>query len=278
VTPGDTSVVSTPRTGFAYLDEPREQGAVLALAHRGGAPRPELVGLENTMKAFESAVGLGYRYLETDVHATSDREVVAFHDLDLMRLTGGPGRLGDLTWSEAATMLVGGTEAIPRLVDLLEAFPDARFNVDLKTASVVEPMVDLIVHGRLQDRLCIGAFNERVMRRFRRLLATAGSPPVATSCGVAAATAVAFAPGGRHLLPLFGDPGVVLQVPPRHKGFRVIDRAFVRRAHAAGRQVHAWTINDRAEMEHLLDLDVDGIFTDRTDLLRDVLVDRGRWF
>jgi glycerophosphoryl diester phosphodiesterase len=265
-----------PRTGFPYLDEPRDHGAVLALAHRGGALHPDNVGLENTLKAFEGAVGLGYRYLETDVQATADGRLLAFHDTVLDRVTDRTGPIADRTYGEVADVLVGGREPIPLLTDLLEAFPEVRFNVDLKSRTSVEPMVDLVVRTGAHDRLCVGSFDERLLRRFRARIAARSSRPVATSCGVLT-TAALLSGAARALRPLLRDTGAVFQVPHRHRGVRVVDRRFVARAHALGRHVHVWTVNQRAEMEHLLDLGVDGLITDRTDVLREVLVGRGQW-
>ena len=266
-----------PRTGFAFLDEPVEAGGVVAMAHRGGAPDPALLDLENTMKAFQSAVSLGYRYLETDVHSTRDGQLLAFHDRAFDRVTDRSGSVSDATHAEVAAILVGGTEPIPRLEDLLEAFPDARFNVDLKSPAAVEPMVDLVERTRAHHRLCVGSFEERAIRRFRARLAARSSIPVATSTGILAPTVLKLIPGGRHLQRLLRDDGAVFQVPHRRYGRTVVDERFVHRAHALGRHVHVWVINDRAEMGHLLDLGVDGIITDQTDVLRDVLVERGQW-
>ena len=271
------SGASRPRTGFRFLDDPVERGGILAFAHRGGAGHPDVAGLENTMHAFEHAVALGYRYLETDVHATRDSQLIAFHDPVLERMTGSPQRLGDLTYADLRTLLVGGREEIPRLIDLVEAFPRARFNVDLKSAGAIEPMVDLVVRAQAQDRVCVGAFDERILRRFRSRLAARGSRPVATCCGVFSATALLFRRPGRRVQRLLRDSGAAYQVPVRRGRLRVVDRHYVRNAHALGRHVHVWTVDERAEMERLLDLGVDGLITDRTDLLRDVLVERGLW-
>ena len=275
MTPGGGA--TRPRTGFPFLDEPVERGGILAFAHRGGAGHPDLVGLENTMHAFKHAVALGYRYLETDVHATRDGQLIAFHDPVLERMTGSPERIGDQTYADLRAMLVGGREEIPRLVDLLEAFPQARFNVDLKSPGAVEPMVDLIVRTAAHDRVCVGAFDERILRRFRSRLAARGSRPVATCCGVVSAAVLLLRGPGRRAQHLLRDTGAAYQVPLRRGRFRVVDRNYVDNAHALGRHVHVWTVDERAEMEHLLDLGVDGVITDRTDLLRDVLVERGLW-
>jgi glycerophosphoryl diester phosphodiesterase len=100
---------------------------------------------------------------------------------------------------------------------------------------------------------------------------------VATSCGVVTVAVARFAPGGRHVQQLLADPGVAYQVPVRHRGLRVVDERFVARSHATGRHVHVWTVDDPGEMEHLLDLGVDGLISDRPDLLREVLRARGLW-
>ena len=269
--------MSTPRTGFAYLDEPRNNGQVVALAHRGGAPASGDPDPENTLAAFASAVRLGYRYLETDVHATRDGHLLAFHDALLDRVTDRVGRVRDHTYAEICSARVSGRESIPRLSDLVEALPQARWNVDLKSPQSVDPLVALIARMKMHDRMCVGSFSERTLRRFRSRAKALGGPEVATSCGVGAVTALKVAPGRGRLERLLADSGVVCQVPHVHRGIRVVDRRFVERAHASGRHVHVWTVNDRAEMEHLLDLGVDGVVTDRTDVLRDVLVARGLW-
>ncbi len=269
---------SSPRTGFPFLDEPRERGEVIAFAHRGGALHPDVVGLENTLRGFRSAVGLGYRYLETDVHATSDGELLTFHDAHLDRVTDRVGALAEQRYADVASALVGGSEPIPRLVDLLETFPEARFNVDVKSAGGVEPLVELIARTGVQDRILVGSFDERVLRSFRVRMAARSSVPVATSCGILAAAGMAFLPLGDRVPALVRDTGAALQVPHRFRDrVRVVDAAFVRRAHASGRHVHVWTIDERDEIEEMLDLGVDGIFTDRTDVLRDVLVRRALW-
>jgi glycerophosphoryl diester phosphodiesterase len=272
--------VTTPRTGFPYLDEPRERGKVLALAHRGGALHPDHVGFENTMRAFRAATALGYRYLETDVHATEDGQLLAFHDDRLDRVTDQVGLILEHRYDALAAALVGSSEPIPRLSDLLEELPDANVNVDLKAPGAVEPMVDLIRRMAVHERVCVGSFSEQVLRRFRSRLRAelgAGAARVATTAGVLAAGVLAFVPHGDRLTRLLRDPGPVLQVPHVFRGVRVVDGAMIRRAHADGRHVHVWVVDEPAEMEHLIDLGVDGLITDRTDVLKDVLLARGLW-
>jgi glycerophosphoryl diester phosphodiesterase len=269
----DTARVTRPRTGLAFLDEGLDRpGTVLAFAHRGGAFHPEIEGLENTLAAFEHAVALGYRYLETDVHATSDGVLLAFHDAVLDRVTDRVGRIADLSYDEVRSVRIGDREEIPRLTTLLEAFPDARFNIDIKSDSAVAPLAELVRRTRAHDRVCVGAFSDGRIRDFRRQM----DRRVATTCGVGAVIGTRFAPARRVARALRGV-GDVLQVPHRRGPLRVVTPELIRRAHDAGRPVHVWTVDDTDEMHHLLDLGVDGLMTDRTDVLRDVLVARGQW-
>ena len=262
-----------PRTGLPFLDTGRDQpGAVLAFAHRGGAGHPDLIGLENSLVAFEHAVRLGYRYLETDVHVTRDGTLVAFHDRLLDRVTSGRGSLATATSTDVALALIGDREPIPRMADLLEQLPRARFNIDLKSDRAVRPLADLVEHTGAHDRVCIGAFSERRLATFRRLVRR----PVATSYGPVGVTVSRYAPRQLAALLLRGR-GDALQVPHRHRGVRIVTAGFVGRAHAAGKPVHVWVVDDPDEMDLLLDLGVDGLMTDRTDVLRSVLVRRGQW-
>ena len=148
--------MTRPRTGFPFLDAGLDQpGAVLAFAHRGGAFHPDLEGLENTLTAFEHAVELGYRYLETDVHATRDGVLLAFHDAALDRVTSHTGSIADTGYDELAEVVVGERERIPTLASLLERFPDTCFNIDIKAERAVEPLADLVRRTRAHDRVCV---------------------------------------------------------------------------------------------------------------------------
>ena len=263
-------------TGRPYLDYVLEQpGSVIAMAHRGGALHPEIPGVENTLHAFEHAVGLGYRYLETDVHATRDGVLLAFHDAALDRVTDATGLLAELSAEQVSAARIREEHAVPTMLELFEAFPAVRFNIDLKAPGAVAPLVELVERTRAHDRVCVGSFSDRRLRQFRR--ATGGR--VATSAGP------------QEVLRLLSRtsrlPGAqALQVPWRRRGFTLVTRGLVRRAHAAGLHVHVWTgdehsawdsIDDPESLEHLLDLGVDGLIVDRTDVLKDVLTRRGQW-
>jgi glycerophosphoryl diester phosphodiesterase len=266
--------VSSSPTGFPYLDEPpRLPGGVLAFAHRGGAYHPDIEGLENTMAAFQHAVDLGFEYLETDVHVTRDGVLLAFHDQVLDRVSDRSGAIVDLTHAEVAEALVGGQERVPTMVELVDAFPRSRFNIDLKSDGAVAPLADLIAERDLWDRVLVGSFVPRRLNEFRAR--TRGRVP--TSAHPLEVLAFRVLPSGRLADRLTRGRVAALQVPHRRGRWTLVTPGLVRRAHAAGKHVHVWTIDDPAEMRELLDRGVDGLMTDRTDILRDVLTDLGLW-
>ncbi|WP_367281733.1 glycerophosphodiester phosphodiesterase [Ilumatobacter sp.] len=241
-----------------FLDWP----GPIAFAHRGGTSEHP----ENTMPAFGHAVDLGYTYLETDVHVTSDGVLVAFHDADLTRTCGRPGVIDRLPWSEVSTARVDGREPIPLFEDLMEQFPDARVNVDCKADSAVDALVASLRRLDCLDRVCIGGFSDRRLRRLRSLLGDG----LCSSFGPAQIAALRYT--GR--VPWGGQAA---QVPVRQGPVTIVNERFVDRAHRGGLQVHVWTIDDPAEMRRLLDLGVDGLMTDRPAVLKQVLVERGEW-
>jgi glycerophosphoryl diester phosphodiesterase len=248
-----------------YLDAPRP----LAFAHRGGAA----VGDENTPAAFARAISAGYRYVETDVHATADGVVVVFHDATLDRMLGRPGRVRDVRWADLRSVRVGGAAVVPRLEDVLEEWPKVRFNIDVKADPAVGPTVDLVRRAGVLDRVLLASFSDRRLAAIR----TAFGPGLATSMGQREVTRLWLA--ARLRLPVRIPPGVVAaQVPWRQGPITVVDRPFLRLAHRLGLQVHVWTIDEPRAMHHLLDLGVDGIMTDRIEILREVCTARGAWF
>jgi len=225
------------------------------------------------MAAFERAVRAGYRYLETDVHATSDGVAVFFHDDTLQRMFGHPGRLEDLSYADIASLREDGESMVPRVVDALDAWPDCRFNIDIKADSAVDPTIEAIWKLNARDRVLLASFSDRRIRWVRQVC----GPRQATSMGQREVASLRIASlHGRGLAAFV--PGVAaVQVPVRYARVRVVDQRFVRYSHRLGLQVHVWTIDDPAEMHELLDLGVDGIMTDRIEVLRDVLIARGAW-
>jgi glycerophosphoryl diester phosphodiesterase len=246
-----------------YLDHP----GPIAFAHRGGAAH----GLENTMAQFRRAVAAGYRYIETDVHATTDGKLVAFHDATLDRVTDGAGRIADLPWEEVRHARVAGSEPVPLFEDALEEFPDVRWNVDVKAEPALGPLLDLIERTDAWDRICVGSFSEARVVRAQRL----AGPRLATSYGTRGVLNLRLRSWG--IPAAVRRSAVAAQVPVSQSGIPVVDHRFVRTAHALGLQVHVWTINEPDRMHRLLDLGVDGIMTDHIDTLRKVLEERGTW-
>ncbi|GAA3154127.1 glycerophosphodiester phosphodiesterase [Nonomuraea salmonea] len=254
---------------FAFLDHP----GPLAFAHRGGAAE----GAENSVAAFERAIGLGYTYLETDAHATSDGVLLAFHDHTLDRVTDQRGRISELPYRAVKRARINGVHEIPLLEDLLGTWPEHRFNIDVKEWAAIGPLAEAVRRTNAYDRVCLTSFNdERLLaarRALRREVCSALGPR-----GVAALRAAATTSGYGRMLARLSRAGVpCAQVPVGFRGLRVTTRRLVRTAHALGMQVHVWTINDTARMEQLLDLGVDGIMTDNVTGLRDVLDRRGLW-
>ncbi|MEW6153021.1 MAG: glycerophosphodiester phosphodiesterase [Actinomycetota bacterium] len=256
---------------WAFLDHP----GPIAFAHRGGAS--ELP--ENTMAAFEHAVDMGYRYLETDVHVTADGVVVAFHDSSLDRVTDRTGRIAELPWSEVRrARVVGrpggnasdGDHRIPLIEDVLAAWPDVRVNIDPKADRSVSPLVEVLRRTQSFDRVCVAAFSDRRLARFRRLTGgqvCTGMGPVEIARLRAASVAGVAGPLG----------GACVQVPVAVGRATVVDQRFVDAAHRRGLPVHVWTVDDEHEIGRLLDLGVDGIMTDRPAVLKDVLARRDQW-
>lgn len=218
------------------------------------------------MPAFQHAVDLGYRYVETDVQVTADGVLVAFHDDDLLRTCGRDARISQLPWSEVRTALVDGEAPIPLLEDLLGAWPDLRVNIDCKTDAAVDALVAALRRTDSLHRVCVGSFDDARLRRLRRAL----GPGLCTSLGQREVARLRFGLMRR-------TPAHAAQVPTHHGRLTVTTEGFVRRATAMGLHVHVWTIDEPAEMHRLLDLGVHGLMTDRLTVLRDVLEQRQLW-
>lgn len=249
---------------FPFLDWP----GPLAFSHQGarwdGGPG------ENTMSAFEAAIGLGYRYLETDVHATSDGVLVVMHDDTLDRVTDRIGTIGEMPWSEVRQARINGTEPVPLLEDLLGLWPEVRVNIDPKHDAAVAPLIEAIKRTNSIDRVCIGAFSDKRLARIQEEL----GPRVCTSMGPRQVARLVAASRG---LPHGTFTAACVQVPPSRGPVSLVNRRFLKAAHERGLQVHVWTIDEPEHMRSLLDLGVDGIMTNRPDILKQVLDERDAW-
>lgn len=239
-------------------------------SHRGFSPD----GAENSLAAFQAAVDLGYTHLETDARATADGVAIAFHDPMLDRVTNHTGRLLELTWAQVRQARILGREPIPSLEDVLAGFPGARFNIDVKSDAAIGPTLDALRRTNSWRRVRLAAFSHRRVRVLRRAagpeVAGALSPPEVAALKLGRLRWPAGLAGSAELPP-------AAQVPLGSAALPLVTRRFVTAAHRLGLQVHAWTINTRSEMTALFDLGVDAVMSDRADLLREVLRERGAW-
>ncbi|MHA7145259.1 glycerophosphodiester phosphodiesterase family protein [Arthrobacter sp. TmT3-37] len=258
---------------FPYLDNRsglRPGGLPLALSHRGFAPD----GGENTMAAFERAVDLGFGYLEIDVRASSDGVVMVFHDGDLDRVAGVGGPIAARTALDLGALSIGGHGGIPTLEAVLVRWPRLRLNIDVKSDDCVRPFAELVNRLGVHDRVLVASFSDRRRLAVLRLLGR----PTASSAGMAVNTLV-------KLLAPLGLAGAVariarvqaLQVPETYRGVRVVTGRFLRACRAGGLQVHVWTVNERREMDRLLDLGADGLVSDAADVLAACMAARSAW-
>lgn len=251
----------------------------IAFAHRGGGGEAP----ENTLAAFEIAVALGYRYLETDVHLTRDGVLVAFHDERLDRVTDRTGAIAELGIAEVEAADAGHTFSpdrgrtfpfrgcgirVPRLEAILARWTDARVNIDPKSDACVEPLVALLDRLGAWERVCVGSFSDRRLHRIRAL----ARGRACTSMGPHAVALARLTTASGVMRRLGAD---CIQVPISRGPIPIVTERFIAAAHSARLPVHVWTINEETTINELLDLEVDGIMTDRLRVLRDVLTRRG---
>lgn len=241
----------------------------LAIAHRGGMA----LAPENTLAAFERTTALGVRYLETDVHTTRDGHLLCFHDRSLRRVTGHDARVAEVDLAWTRRLRVHGTEPVPTLAEAMHAFPDACFAVDLKDPGSVGAMALMLrTNPGWADRLCVASPWARWVLRLQ-----AEVPAVTTALGWRSLTTLVACSHSRTRPPAEVARGTFAHLPYRLGRFPVYAERVVAQAHDLGLRVNVWTVNDAPTMQVLLDAGVDGIITDRPDLLRDVLVGRGQW-
>jgi glycerophosphoryl diester phosphodiesterase len=248
----------------------REQRGPLAIAHRGGAG----LAAENTLEAFARSYALGLRCLETDVRITADGQLVAFHDATLRRVTGVGGRVSRHTLEQLVQMPVLGGQPVLPLPALLAAHPDCRFIIDVKDRESIPALAQLLVESGAADRVCAaGAWDSWLLALRHRV-----GPELTTALSWRALTRlVTSSRTARRLVGSDPGAGCYAHVPLRLGRFPVFADDLVARAHDAGIKVIVWTVNEPASMHRLLDCGVDGVITDRPDLLREVLISRGQW-
>lgn len=259
--------------------DPARWNSPVPIAHRGS----RTLWPENTDVSFQGAYDLGYRHFETDLHLTADGVLVCFHDDTVDRTTNGTGLVGRLTLGELQELDAGYRHRtyegfpfrgkgvrVPTLEWLLTTFSDTSLVVDLKTDGLAEPLAALVDDLDVYERLIVGSFSDQRLTEFREI--TDGRVPVSSGSALSRLWVLASRVGRG----VAGDASA-LQVPTHLRGVRVVDEKLVKAAHEGGLQVHVWTVNERTEMIRLLDMGVDGLVTDRPDVLKDLLGERGEW-
>jgi len=233
----------------------------LAIAHRGGAG----LAAENTLDAFGRSYALGVRYLETDVRVSADGVCLAFHDATVDRVLGGSGSVRDTHSSHLRR------RGVPTIAEALDAFPDACFTIDVKDEAAIAPLARTLRDSDAAHRVCAAGAWDGWLARLRDEV----GPELTTALGWRSlATLLASTPAG-VVPPWWHDPGRFAHVPARLAD--LLSRRLLARAHTLGVRVIVWTVNDPGRMHRLLDTAVDGIITDRPDLLREVLIARDQW-
>jgi glycerophosphoryl diester phosphodiesterase len=235
----------------------------LVIAHRGLARDYP----ENTLPAFAAGLEAGADILETDVHVSKDGQVIVAHDSTLDRVAGLPGRIADYTAQQLADIDLGGGIGFPTLVELLEAFPQAKINIDVKTPEAVPAFVDAIIQLRATERVLVASFDEA-----SRVSAVSQLDGVATSASkkhFLPGLMCSLATGGKCLANIFDGIDAV-QAPVFYLGVKIVSKRFVSQLTQIGKQFHVWTINDADQMATLFDLGVTGIMTDRADVAVEV--------
>ncbi|GAA1988307.1 glycerophosphodiester phosphodiesterase family protein [Microbacterium pumilum] len=252
------------------MTHPWFQGTTVprVLAHRGLVTQADAshAVAENSFAAVAAAHAAGCVYVESDCHLTSDGVVVLFHDADLTRVTGDPRRVADVTVRELEALMAGRGGLIT-LAQALDAFPDVRFNLDVKAPTAAGAVGTIIAPHA--DRVLVTSFSDARRRDALAAAETAGSGILpATSAGTSTIVRllVAVAAHSDRLVsrPLRGIDAI--QVPERKGRVRVVTPRLIDAAHRSGVEVHVWTVNDPADMRRLVDMGVDGIVTDRADV------------
>ena len=250
----------------------------IAFAHQGG----NKISPGNTIFAFEKAAELGVDILEMDAHITKDGILVIIHDEDVDRTTNGTGLVEEMTLAEIKELDAGyrWTDddgetypyrgqgiTIPTLEEIFQTFPDYPVNIEIKKTegSIAEPLCEIIYEYDMQNKILIASFHDERMAEFREVC-----PEIATAAGKNETTKFVLL-NYAFLGGLYSPAEFAFQVPESNSGILVVRPGFIRGAHQRNLQVHIWTPNTREELQKFIDMGVDGIMTDRPDILMELL-------
>ena len=230
----------------------------IGLSHRGNSKK----FIENSFEAFNSVIQMGYRYIETDLRMTLDKEVIAFHDADLKRLFNLDLQVKNLTFNEIANLFKEKNCNLLTLKDALRKFPRIHFNIDLKVEEVIQDSIKVVADLNAFDRVCFASFHSsrtrKVLRHNQNAIISMGMKDVA-------------------LFKFFNlnDKNIkIIQIPLKWKGIKILTRNLIKKANISNLLVHVWTINDRKTINNLIDLGVNGIVTDEPELLMEIMKER----
>ena len=235
------------------------QSGVSISAHRGGSEDAP----ENTLESFKYALDLGSSYIETDVQLSADGIPYIFHDDDLIRLLGMDVTFNSLHSNEIEQLKLFESYQIPKLETALTQFPNALFQIDLKTDEVALPAMRVIKNLNAFDRICIASFSSNRLEKVRN-----DFPETCLSMGPKEILKLLLASFGLYNQKV---PGDCLQIPIYQYGIKLVTKRFVKYVQSIGLKIHVWTINDENTMRELIDLGVDGIITDRPKVLNKIL-------
>jgi len=269
-------LVSKPAAELPYYQA--ESNRPLVIAHQGG----DGVWPGETMFAYQHAADLGVDVLEMDIHITKDGELILMHDETVDRTTDGTGEIESMTLAELKQLdagydwtpdegktfpFRGQGITVTTLEEVFQSFPDKNMTIEIKKSntSMIKPFCELIRQHDMQDKVLVASFYDDKMKEFR-----AECPEVATSSAKQETTV--FVLMSKAFLSGFYSPKFnSLQVPEESGGITVMTPSFVKASHARGLAVEVWTINDVDTMQKLIDWDVDGLITDRPDLMMELL-------
>ena len=233
------------------------------MAHRGGS----LEAPENTIESFKYAIEIGSDIIETDIQLSSDGVPYIFHDDDLKRIPGIEKDFNDLLASEIDELNVFGDFKIPTLEETLKQFPDTKFQIDFKTDEVVDPAIEIINKlPHVKKNLCIASFSSQRLQKIKSKLSD-----VTYSMGPHEVLKLLLKSFGIYRGEVGGD---CLQIPIYRYGIKIVTKRFVDFCKRENIKISVWTINSTEEMDYLIDLDVDGIITDKPKALINLLASR----